>query len=217
MNEIRYETFHKDVNYILPTIFLAGPTERSNQPHLTSWRFEAIEMFKESGFCGNLIIPEFTSNVESAQHMYDLPIWEFEGLRRCHAIMFWIPRTRELIGLTTNHELGYWMGRERDKVVYGRPSYAYRIAYLDTMWVEDCRDRFDKNAEADIYTTLQKTVNASIAKAGNRMIYDELIQQMRKACIYMSDKKNGKVIDEFIEKYPHVLGHKTKVELTGLL
>jgi hypothetical protein len=169
MNEIRYETFQKDVDYSLPTVFLAGPTVRGNQPHLTSWRFEAIEIFREEGFRGNLIIPEFTSKGESDQHRYDLPIWEFEGLRKCHCIMFWIPRTRELIGLTTNHELGYWMGREREKVVYGRPNDAYRIAYLDTMWVEDYKDRFNENHGATIYTNLKETVEASMQKSFVRL------------------------------------------------
>lgn len=162
MNEIRYETFQKDVDYNLPSVFLAGPTVRGNQQHLTSWRFEAIGYFLKHKFDGNLIIPEFESRSESDQHRYDLPVWEFEGLRKCDCIMFWIPRTRELIGLTTNHELGYWMGREREKVVYGRPNDAYRIAYLDTMWVEDYKDRWGENAGAPIYTSLEKTVKASI-------------------------------------------------------
>ncbi len=164
MNNIRYETFQKDIDYGLPTVFLAGPTVRGNQQHLTSWRFEAIEIFKRNGFDGNLIIPEFASKVESDQHRYDLPIWEFEGLQKCDVIMFWIPRTPELIGLTTNHELGYWMGRERGKVVYGRPNDAYRIAYLDIMWVEDYKRR-GRNSGAEIYTTLEKTVRASMLKA----------------------------------------------------
>ena len=165
MNEIRYETFQKDVDYSLPSVFLAGPTVRGNQTHLTSWRLEAIELFKKNGFDGNLIIPEFTEKYESDQHRYDLPIWEFEGLRKCNCIMFWIPRTRELIGLTTNFELGYWMGREREKVVYGRPNDAYRINYLDTMWVEDYKQRFGKNFGAEIYTSLEKTVMASMKKS----------------------------------------------------
>ena len=93
MNEIRYETFQKDVDYSLPTVFLAGPTVRGNQTHLTSWRFQATEDFAIHGFDGNLIIPEFSDKVESDQHRYDLPIWEFEGLRKCDCIMFWIPRT----------------------------------------------------------------------------------------------------------------------------
>jgi len=174
INEIRYETFQKDVDYQLSSIFLAGPTVRGNQTHLTSWRFAAIDEFKKQRFEGNLIIPEFSSKTESDQVRYDLPVWEFEGLIKCHAIMFWIPRTKELIGLTTNHEMGYWMARDRDKVVYGRPNDAYRMSYLDIMWVEDNKNRFAKNSGAPIYTTLEKTVSASIGKADRKYISENL-------------------------------------------
>jgi len=164
MNEIRYETPQKDINYDLPSIFLAGPTVRGNQPHLTSWRFEAIELFKKHGFNGNLIIPEFISKTESDEVRYDLPLWEFEGLKKCDVIMFWIPRTRELIALTTNHEMGYWMSRDREKVIYGRPDDAYRMSYLDIMWVEDNKDRFTTNFSNSIFKSLETTVIASIDK-----------------------------------------------------
>jgi hypothetical protein len=165
MNIIKYSTFHENVDYSLPSIFLAGPTVRGNQTHLKSWRTEAIKIFEEEGFKGNLIIPEFDSEHESDQFRYDLPQWEFEGLKYSHCIMFWIPRTPELIGLTTNHEHGYWMARDRQKVVYGRPKDAYRMSYLDIMWVEDYKDRYQENTGAYIYTSLEKTIKASIEKA----------------------------------------------------
>jgi len=159
MKEIRYETPMKKVEFTKPTMFLAGPTVRGNQPHLTSWRFEACRILKEKGFDGDVIIPEFTNKIESDKYRYDLPVWEFEGLTKSHAIMFWIPRTKELIGLTTNHEFGYWMVRDRNKVVYGRPDDAYRMKYLDIMWVEDAKRT---GANCPIYNTLEKTVEASI-------------------------------------------------------
>lgn len=162
MKIINYEVFHKDVDYSQPTIFLAGPTVRGNQTHLTSWRDEAIEIFKEKEFIGNLIVPEFENKYESDEVRFDLPQWEFEGLKRCHVIMFWVPRTRELQGQTTNWEHGYWVHRGRDKMVYGRPREAYRTNYLDIMWVEDLKDRFNKNSGAHIYTTLERTVQASM-------------------------------------------------------
>ena len=168
MNEIRYEVnIHKDVDYWLPTIFLAGPTVRGYQPHLKSWRFAAVELLKQRGFAGNVIIPEFTSNSESDKYRYDIPQWEFHGLCNSTTIMFWIPRTKELIGLTTNHEHGYWMSREREKMVYGRPDDAYRMTYLDIMWVEDCKQRGWPTKYAEIHNTLEKTVNAAL-KMTNR-------------------------------------------------
>jgi len=160
VNEIRYETPMEKVNFILPTVFLAGPTVRGNQQHLISWRFEAINIFKDKNFEGNLIIPEFIDKTESDKHRDDIPIWEYNGLSKCHVIMFWIPRTRELIGLTTNHELGYWMGRDRTKIVYGRPDDAYRIKYLDIMWKEDAK-RY-KNCNNFIFNNMEEIVNEAL-------------------------------------------------------
>ena len=43
MKIFRYENSKDDVKNVKgPVIFLAGPTVRGNQQHLTSWRFEAI-------------------------------------------------------------------------------------------------------------------------------------------------------------------------------
>ena len=165
MNEIRYETPIEEVDPRIQTVFLAGPTVRGNQPHLTSWRFGAAELFRSYGFAGNLIIPEFANRKESDQFRYDIPQWEYAGLQMAQVIMFWIPRTKELIGLTTNHEHGYWMARDREKVVYGRPDDAYRISYLDIMWVEDFKRRgIPLKQMPPIYDTLEKTVEEAMRK-----------------------------------------------------
>jgi hypothetical protein len=158
-SEIRYETDILTVDFSIPTVFLAGPTVRGNQPNLISWRFEAIDLFKSKNFDGNIIIPEFIDKTESDKYRYDLPVWEFFGLQKSKIIMFWIPRTRELIGLTTNFEFGYWIGRDREKIVYGRPDNSYRNTYCDIMWVEDAKR---KSKICPIYNTLEKTVDASI-------------------------------------------------------
>jgi hypothetical protein len=163
--QIRYECPIENVDFSIPTVFLAGPTVRGNQPHLTSWRIQAGFIFESIGFDGQLIIPEFSNPTESDQFRYDIPIWEYHGLQNCHKIMFWIPRTKELIGLTTNHEHGYWMARNREKVIYGRPNDAYRISYLDIMWAEDAKLRTKETGNyvpCPIYTTLEKTVSATI-------------------------------------------------------
>lgn len=166
LKEIRYETPLERVDFDLTqTVFFAGPTVRGNQSHLTSWRFEAVELFKKHGFVGNLIIPEFTDKMESDQYRYDIPVWEYTGLQKSHVILFWIPRTRELIGLTTNHEHGYWMALKREKVVYGRPDDAYRINYLDIMWAEDAKRRTRDTGfycPCPVYNTLEKTVKAAL-------------------------------------------------------
>lgn len=166
MNQIRYETPMKAVNFDLPTIFLAGPTVRGNQTHLRSWRFDSVEFLEKVGFNGNVIIPEFVERTASDKYRYDLPVWENEGLTRCGVIAFWIARTRELIALTTNYEFGYWTARDRDKVVYGRPDDAYRIIYDDIMWVEDAKRRStpEHQVSCPIYNTLTKTLEVALSK-----------------------------------------------------
>lgn len=135
MKVYRYESPEQGVTEAPgPVIFLAGPTVRGNQPHLTSWRFEAIKIFKKFKFKGSLIVPEFTLQTESDKGKDWIVHWENNGLVRADCIMFWIPRTRELIGLTTNFELGYWMNKQPSKVIYGRPDDAFRVRYLDLMW-----------------------------------------------------------------------------------
>jgi nucleoside 2-deoxyribosyltransferase len=160
----RYEETQEAVNAISkPSIFLAGPTVRGNQPHLTSWRFEAIEEFKRQGFDGDIIVPEFTSKIESDKGKEWIPLWEYNGLKKADCILFWIPRTRELIALTTNMEFGYWQGREPWKMIYGRPDDAYRIGYLDVMWKAVAKETGDYNP--NIYNTLESTIASSIEMA----------------------------------------------------
>jgi len=167
-NVIRYETPQKEVEQLEgPVIFLAGPTVRGNQTHLQpSWRFAAVEEFKKRGFEGTVILPEFTSPTESDQYRYDLPLWEYAGLKRADCILFWIPRTRELIGLTTNWELGYWVGKDRDKVVFGRPDDAYRITYSTIMWN---KVHEEDGIVAKVHNTLEDTIEESIRKTEQKL------------------------------------------------
>lgn len=169
MKVFRYENSEEEVRSVTtPSIFLAGPTVRGNQPHLTSWRFAAIDEFAKQGFDGALIVPEFTSKTESDKGKDWIPLWEFNGLKKADCIMFWIPRTRELIGLTTNWELGYWMGRLPDKIVYGRPDDAYRIGYLDIMWKATV-------CYSTIFNSLEDTVKDSIEMAKNHWDWNYIL------------------------------------------
>lgn len=164
MNIHRYEESEAAINAIdRPSIFLAGPTVRGNQPHLTSWRFEAINEFERQGFKGDLIVPEFTIRKESDKGKEWVPLWEYNGLKKADCIMFWIPRTRELIALTTNMEFGYWQGREPQKIIYGRPDDAYRMGYLDIMWKTVAGE--NRQYLPTIYSSLESTISASINKS----------------------------------------------------
>jgi len=160
MNIMRYESSIEDViNVAGPVVFLAGPTVRGNQIHLTSWRFEAIEIFQKLEFTGTLILPEFSNRFESDKGRRDLPIWEHNGLERADCIMFWIPRTRECWGLNTNSEHHLWTWRKPTKVVYGRPEGAFRTEYNDVMWEHLLAEH---GLTSPIYNKLEDTIKAAI-------------------------------------------------------
>ncbi len=165
MKIYKYDTPEKEIEKDKnPMIFLAGPTIRAHQRHLgrPSWREEAIKELEKQKVTGSIVIPEFPDQTVSDKGKKWVPLWEFNGLKTSDCILFWIPRTKEIIGLTTNWELGYWVGRNRDKIVYGRPDEAYRIDYLDTMWEAIHKDY---NKTFSIYNTLENTIKASIEMA----------------------------------------------------
>jgi hypothetical protein len=175
MKMYRYENTIEEVNNAEgPVIFLAGPTVRGNQPLLISWRFEAIEIFEKLGFDGSLVIPEFTSKTESDKGRVELPIWEHNGLTRADCILFWICRTRELYGLNTNSEHGYWLAKNPYKLVYGRPDDAFRIQYNDIM-----HDRIysELGRVVPIFNTLEDTIKASIEMS--RMMWEAKSEDRR--------------------------------------
>jgi nucleoside 2-deoxyribosyltransferase len=163
----RYESTQQEVNDTKgPVVFLAGPTVRGHQPHLISWRAEAIKIFKNLEFSGSLIVPEFTSKTESDKGRNDIPLWENNGLRRADVLLFWIPRTRELIGLTTNFELGYWFAKRPENIVLGFPPLgsenSYRNNYIDIMMRQYA---LENGKEFVIHDTLQETIEAAIVKS----------------------------------------------------
>lgn len=160
MNEVRYETSLDNVDTSSkPTIFLAGPTVRGHQTHLQpSWRYEAIKIFNDYKFDGNIIIPEFSdvTKPDKGNEAWIVP-WEYRGLSMADSILFWIPRTKELIGLNTNFEFGFWLGSNKKKVIYGRPEGSYRNVYLDLMWSDVKKD--------PIQNTLTDTCIAAMNRA----------------------------------------------------
>jgi hypothetical protein len=113
-----------------PSIFLAGPTPRSSE--VPSWRPEAIDLLRELGFTGTVLIPErqdWTIKFSYADQVE----WECAGLESCSVIAFWVPRQLPAMpGFTTNVEFGRYVGSGR--CVYGRPAGAPHTGYLDWLY-----------------------------------------------------------------------------------
>lgn len=114
------------------SIFLAGPTPRSLA--IETWRKEAVKILDNLGFDGIVYVPE--RKFDDRTFNYDNQVlWEREALYNSDAIAFWIPRTiPEMPGLTTNVEYGYWLAKEKGKVIYGRPDDSVSNRYLDWLY-----------------------------------------------------------------------------------
>jgi len=119
------------VNYYQKSIFLAGPTPRSEG--VKSWRPNALEILSSLGFDGVVYVPE---HKEKAKYFYDDQVeWERAGLMNAQIIIFWVPREIETMpAFTTNVEFGYYLAKSPSKVVYGRPNDAPKNRYLDWLY-----------------------------------------------------------------------------------
>ena len=114
------------------SIFLAGPTPRDI--NVQTWRKEAIKILQSLKYDGIVYFPE----LEFDDRTYDYNnqvLWEREALYAASIIAFWIPRDIETMpAFTTNVEFGYWLAKNRDKVIYGRPKDAVKNKYLDWLY-----------------------------------------------------------------------------------
>ena len=114
------------------SIFLAGPTPRSK--NVETWRNEAIEILKTLEFNGIVYVPE--RNFDDRTFNYDDQVeWEKEALHNSDIIVFWVPRSLpDMPAFTTNIEFGYWLAKDSDKVIYGRPDNSEKNRYLDWLY-----------------------------------------------------------------------------------
>lgn len=101
------------------SVFLAGPTSRDAVPDYM-WRKDAHHFLRTIGFTGLIFVPEprgdsyLTKRSSSADFTEGDSIyaWEHRGLVKATHRVFWIPRNKQqLLGLTTNREIGQWMVR----------------------------------------------------------------------------------------------------------
>ncbi len=113
------------------SIFLAGPTPRSLD--IETWRKEAIKILEKLKFDGIVYIPELEH--DNRTFNYENQVWwEREALYNASVIVFWIPRSEALPGFTTNVEFGYWLAKNKTKVIYGRPDDSEKNKYLDWLY-----------------------------------------------------------------------------------
>ena len=147
------------------SIFLAGPCPRTD--FKDDWRFEAFEILKELGFNGTVITPSnsnyqtYLANHDKDDTLKKQTMWEYETMKKCSALVFWIPRSKKRPARTTNIEFGDWYNREG--VYIGWPPDAEHNEYLQVR-----ADMVGKHVYYDLRTMLAdvvKHLSVSTSKA----------------------------------------------------
>lgn len=170
----------------VPSIFLAGPSPRSFFLRRT-WRDDALSIldaevpvqllpFPERPtyevFSGNVFIP-LREDGGFAKKYEDQVHWEWKALGSASVILFWVPRSIDLPGLTTNVEFGFSCMLRPDRVVFGAPRNAWKTRYLRKL-ADDIRkfnDYFGKPFSSislkpiPTYYSLEQTLAAAVTMA----------------------------------------------------
>lgn len=151
-------TGEKIKNKVEVTCFLAGPIPRDKD--VSSWRGDAIKLFSKYGFKGTLYVPEFR---DKCYYDVDTGInemkWDQNALESATCVMFWIPRSDDMLGLSTNVEFGYLLNK--GNFIYGRPDGAFRCEFLDFLY----KDKLNR----EYNSTLEDTVLAVIDYLGGSL------------------------------------------------
>lgn len=135
------------------TVFLAGPTNTEK-----SWRENALKELQKQGYDGTVFVPE-PRNGKWRSDYDEQVIWEDKALNRSDAILFWIPRDlKDMPGLTTNDEWGYWKSAHPSKLILGAPDYAEKVRY---------QKFYAEKLGIEMAETLEETVKKAIAKIGD--------------------------------------------------
>ena len=149
--EVKYYE-DKDISHNKNSIFLAGPTPRTDD--VQSWRGGALKILEELNFDGVVYVPE-NRNGKHVEALDITPIinWELERLEKASRIVFWVPRElKDMPAFTTNVEFGYHM--KTGKVIYGRPENAPKTRYLDYLYF--------LNYEKKPFNSLQETLACAV-------------------------------------------------------
>lgn len=116
-------------NNLNNSIFLAGPCPRTD--YTDDWRFEAFDYLKKIGFTGTVITPtndQYHTIEFDGSKLMGQTKWEYETMKRCSALVIWIPRSETRPARTTNIEFGDWY--DKTGVYCGFPPDGIHNEYL---------------------------------------------------------------------------------------
>jgi len=149
--------FTQDRVKMQPSVFLAGPTPRSED--VPSWRPEAIELFNtymDDDMTVYVPEPNWNTGVTFAElnlnYAEQIIEWEHKALAASDIIMFWVPRElKDMPAYTTNVEFGLHI--KEGRVFYGRPDNAPKTRYLDY-----CYEKYTGRKSANTLESLVKEI-----------------------------------------------------------
>lgn len=114
------------------SIFLAGPTPR--EKGVLDWREEAVELLADLGYDGVVFLPVPRDSNWTKDYDHQVS-WELQNLDRADQIVFWVPRSDDLPGFTTNVEYGRYF--DSGRAVLGYPKDAPKMRYLSALGREE--------------------------------------------------------------------------------
>jgi hypothetical protein len=132
------------------SLFAGGPSPRGREQ--LNWRPEFLAILEEIGYKGQVFIPLPRERMWDAEYEDQKP-WELQYLKAVTVIAFWMPRSEELRGMTSNVEFGLFA--HGGKVVLGYPEEAEHMGYL--------RYIADVEAHIPVAHTMRATIDLSLA------------------------------------------------------
>lgn len=143
-----------DLSEIKNAIFLAGPCPRSNYGE-EDWREKIYDIFDSLEFRGVLLNP--TNDKYDANNADEFKLqtqWEYEGMKKASAIIFWLDRSDKHPGFTSNVEIGNWMGKKGVFVAMPADCTKHANRYI--------RTRLEQIGQK-VYDTLEEVIQAVVA------------------------------------------------------
>ncbi len=101
-----------DLSEVKNAIFLAGPCPRKDYEASDKWRNEAYSLLEDMGFNGYTLNPT-NKNYDKVKDLTKQTSWEHEAMKKASAIVFWLERSDEFPGFTSNFEIGEWIRSPR--------------------------------------------------------------------------------------------------------
>ena len=150
--------FYENQEMKHPSIFLAGPCLREGK-FQGSWREEAVNYLNKFGFQGYVYIPESIYGVYKEE---EIPFekttrWEWDRLKDCDIILFWVPRDdKDLPGYTTNIEFGRYTALRPGNVILGYPNTAVRMKYMELLYRNMCNRASSDTLENTCWEALKR-------------------------------------------------------------